>query len=115
VESWSRSSNLWVRRASAVSFVKPAGKSRYLDHAYRIATVLLPDAHDLIHKACGWLLREAGIADAARLERYLLEHSCAIPRTTMRYAIERFSEAKRQLILRKTRAAEGGHGIQALR
>ena len=110
VESWSNSPNLWVRRASAVSFVKPAGKGRYLEHAYRIVTVLLPDSHDLIHKACGWLLREAGKLDAARLERYLLEHGSVIPRTTVRYAIERFPESKRQRILQETRSAEAKPG-----
>jgi 3-methyladenine DNA glycosylase AlkD len=110
VESWSNSPNRWLRRASAVSLVKPAGKGRYLEHAYRIATVLLPDAHDLIHKACGWLLREAGKSDAARLERYLLEHRSAIPRTTVRYAIERFPESKRRRILQKTRSAEAKSG-----
>ncbi len=104
VESWNRSPNLWLRRASAVSFVKPAGKGRYLDHAYRSVTALLPDSHDLIHKASGWLLREAGKADILRLEKYLLEHGPAIPRTTVRYAIERFPKARRQMILQKTRA-----------
>jgi 3-methyladenine DNA glycosylase AlkD len=113
VESWSHSPNLWLRRASAVSFVKPAGKGRYLEHAYRIATVLLPDSHDLIHKACGWLLREAGKSDAARIERYLLEHGAAIPRTTVRYAIERFPESKRLLILQKTDSAEAKRGSAA--
>ena len=112
VESWSTSSSLWLRRASAVSFVKPAGKGRSLEHAYRIATVLQPDSHDLIHKACGWLLREAGKSDAVRLERYLLEHGPAIPRTTVRYAIERFPESKRQRILQETRSAGARSGIQ---
>jgi 3-methyladenine DNA glycosylase AlkD len=72
----------------------------------------MPDAHDLIHKACGWLLREAGKSDAARLERYLLEHRSAIPRTTVRYAIERFPESKRQRILQETRSAEAMASIQ---
>src|ERR1700683_2225970 len=58
VESWRSSSNLWVRRSSIVAFVKHAGKRRHLDRAYRIVTALLPDSHDLIHKAAGWLLRE---------------------------------------------------------
>lgn len=112
VEFWNRSPNLWLRRASAISFVKPAGKGRYLEHAYRIVTALLPDPHDLIHKASGWLLREAGKADAARLERYLLEHRSAVPRTTVRYAIERFPASKRQLILQETRTAGARSGIQ---
>lgn len=107
VESWNRSPNLWARRASAVSFVKPAGKGRHLERVYRIVTVLLPDKHNLIHKASGWLLREAGKADGVRLERYLLENGPAIPRTTLRYAIERFPNAKRRQILEKTRTGNG--------
>ncbi len=103
VESWNRSPNLWVRRSSAVAFVKPAGKGRHLDRAYRVATALQADDEDLIHKACGWLLRECGKADAKRLESYLLEHGPAIPRTTLRYAIERFPEAKRRQMLEATR------------
>lgn len=105
VESWSRSPNLWVRRSSAVAFVKPAGKGCHLDRAYRIVAALQPDTEDLIHKACGWLLRECGKSDAKRLENYLLEHGPAIPRTTVRYAIERFPEAKRKRILEATRAS----------
>jgi 3-methyladenine DNA glycosylase AlkD len=103
VESWNRSPSLWVRRASAVSFVKSAGKGRDLDRAYHIATALQPDSHDLIHKACGWLLRECGKADARRLKKYLLLHGPAIPRTTLRYAIERFPAEERKRLLRDTR------------
>jgi 3-methyladenine DNA glycosylase AlkD len=103
VESWHDSPNLWVRRSSVVPFVKHAGKGRDLDRAYRIVTALLPDSHDLIHKATGWVLRECGKADAARLEKYLLEHGPSIPRTTLRYAIDRFPEAKRQRVLQKTK------------
>jgi 3-methyladenine DNA glycosylase AlkD len=104
-EGWHKSPNLWLRRASVVVFVKCAGKGRHLDRIYRMVTALLPDSHDLIHKACGWLLREAGKADARRLEKYLLRHGPAIPRTTVRYAIERFPEAKRRSILKHTRAS----------
>lgn len=103
VESWDRLPNLWVRRSSAVAFVNHVRKGRHLDRAYRIVMVLQPDGEDLIHKACGWLLRECGKADAKRLENYLLEHGPAIPRTTLRYAIERFSDAKRRHILAATR------------
>jgi len=104
-ETWRQATNLWVRRAGVVVFVKCAGKGRHLDRIYRIVTRLLPDSHDLIHKACGWLLREAGKADARRLEKYLLKHGPAIPRTTLRYAIERFPVEKRRRILERTRCA----------
>jgi 3-methyladenine DNA glycosylase AlkD len=103
VEKWRQSPNLWVRRAGVVMFVKCAGKGRHLDRIYRVVTALLPDSHDLIHKACGWLLREAGKADAGRLEEYLLKHGPAISRTTFRYAIEKFPERKRRRILEDTR------------
>lgn len=103
VQAWSNSPNLWVRRASVVSFVKPAGKGRHLNTAYQVVTSLLADREDLMHKACGWLLREAGKADPARLESYLLAHGPAVPRTTVRYAIERFPESRRRRILQKTR------------
>ena len=62
-----------------------------------------PVDDDLVHKANGWLLREAGKADPARLEKFLLAHGPAIPRTTVRYAIERFPEAKRKALLLKTK------------
>ena len=105
VASWRTHRNLWVRRASAVALIKPAVKTGgpALDAAYEVATALRGEPHDLIHKAVGWLLREAGRADADRLVRYLRAGGGAIPRTTLRYAIERFSPALRQDLLRETR------------
>ena len=72
VASWAVHRNLWVRRASAVTLVKLAARGLALDTAYGVASALQGDSHDLIHKAAGWLLREAGRTDARRLERYLL-------------------------------------------
>ena len=66
-----------------------------LDAAYDVARRLHADREDLIQKAVGWMLREAGKADPARLERYLRPNGPRIPRTTLRYAIERFPPAKR--------------------
>lgn len=111
IEGWKRSSNLWVRRAGVVSFVKPSGKGRHLDRVYRIVPSHFTDNHDLMHKACGWLLREAGKADAKRLERFLLRHGAAIPRTTVRYAIERFPEGRRRRILERTRFQIQGRSL----
>ncbi len=103
IKNWAESPNRWVRRASIVSFIKLARKSQYLDAVYDIARSHFGDADDLIQKASGWLLREAGKADSARLEKYLRRHGPAIPRTTLRYAIERFPESKRKALLLSTR------------
>jgi 3-methyladenine DNA glycosylase AlkD len=103
VAGWSRDRHLWVRRASAVGLLKLVGRGACLDLAYQVARDLHPDRHDLIQKAVGWMLREAGKSDPGRLERYLLKEGPAIPRTTVRYAIERFSPAKRRTLLAATK------------
>jgi 3-methyladenine DNA glycosylase AlkD len=103
VGEWTSSRNMWLRRAAVVTFVPLARKGMQLDRAYMIVEDLLDDVHDLMHKACGWLLRETGKADARRLEQFLLIHGPRIPRTTVRYAIERFPQRKRKSLLVKTR------------
>lgn len=103
VRRWTSSRDLWLRRAAVVTFVPLARHGVQLDQAYGMVEDLLDETHYLMHKACGWLLREAGKADAARLERFLLAHGPRIPRTTVRYAIERFPERKRKSLLAKTR------------
>jgi 3-methyladenine DNA glycosylase AlkD len=103
IKAWAFHPNRWVKRASLVSFIKLARKPMFLGPIYEISASIFPVDDDLIHKANGWLLREAGKADAARLEKFLLTHGPAIPRTTLRYAIERFPEAKRKAILLKTK------------
>jgi 3-methyladenine DNA glycosylase AlkD len=86
-----------------VSFIKLARKAEYLAPIYEVAGSVFDVDDDLVQKANGWLLREAGKADTARLERFLLDRGPAIPRTTLRYAIERFPEAKRKALLRRTK------------
>ncbi len=101
---WTRSRNRWIRRASAVSFVNLARRGQHLDAAYEVAVRLFPGKDDdLVHKANGWMLREAGDANPARLESFLLKHGPDIPRTTLRYAIEHFPEKRRKELLQKTR------------
>jgi len=99
MRAWSSHRNMWVRRASIVGLLAPMRKGQALDLVYEIAKRLHPDEHDLIHKAVGWALREAGKVDAMRLERYLRANVARIPRTTFRYAIERYPAAKRQDLL----------------
>ena len=103
MDAWSTHRNMWVRRASIVGLIPLARKGQALDRLYRIAKRLHADRNDLIQKAVGWALREAGKTDPARLERYLRANGPTIPRTTLRYAIERFPPAKRRELLRATR------------
>ncbi len=100
---WSKHRNMWVRRASIVGLIRLARRAQALDRVYEIAKRLHLDDEDLIQKAVGWALREAGKADMARLERYLRANGPAIPRTTLRYAIEHFPPAKRVALLEETR------------
>jgi 3-methyladenine DNA glycosylase AlkD len=103
LRTWARDRNMWVRRASVVGLIPLARKGLALDVLYDNARTLHADHEDLIQKAVGWALREAGKADASRLELYLRANGPAIPRTTVRYAIERFSPAMRVDLLRATR------------
>lgn len=100
---WSASPNVWVRRMSVVPLVPFARHGEYLEQAYATVWVLRDDPEDLLHKACGWLLREAGKTDAGRLERFLRKRGPALPRTTVRYAIERFVPGKRRQLLLTTK------------
>ncbi len=93
-----RSPVLWDRRIAVLStfaFIR-AGD---LDDALQLYALLLKDPHDLMHKACGWMLRELGKRDEARLLGFLQTHYATLPRTTLRYAIERFDAPKRKEFL----------------
>jgi 3-methyladenine DNA glycosylase AlkD len=104
IKAWAHHPNRWVKRAALVSFIKLARKAEFLPAVYEISASVFNVDDDLIHKANGWLLREAGKADPARLERFLLSRGPVMPRTTVRYAIERFPEAKRKALLVNTKS-----------
>ena len=89
------STNLWEQRIAMVTCWMLIRDNQY-DDALRLATILLPHPHDLIHKAVGWMLREVGKRDIDILEIYLDKHAKEMHRTTLRYAIEKMNEAKRQ-------------------
>ncbi len=96
-----RSRSLWERRIAIVATFAFIRQGQFED-TLRIADRLLGDPHDLIHKAAGWMLREVGKRDTAALERFLAPRQRTMPRTMLRYAIERFPETRRQAYLRGT-------------
>jgi 3-methyladenine DNA glycosylase AlkD len=100
---WTSSPNRWLRRAAAVCLVRPARNGQMLDEAYDVALRLCGDRDDLVQKATGWLLREAGKTDMARLQAFLRRHGPRLARTTVRYAIERFPAYERSRFLEETR------------
>lgn len=96
----SRSDNLWEQRIAIVTtlyFIRQGN----LKPTFEICEKLLDHPHDLIHKAIGWTLREAGKKDKPALEHFLSTHIRRLPRTALRYAIERFPEQERKEWLRK--------------
>jgi 3-methyladenine DNA glycosylase AlkD len=100
---WRVSRALYVRRASAVALIPLARRGAALDEAYGAALALAAEDHHLMHKAVGWLLREAGKTDPDRLDRFLRTHGRKLSRTTVRYAIERFPPARRRALLLATK------------
>ena len=96
-----KSGSLWERRIAIMATFHFIRKGQF-DETLRIALLLLNDREDLIHKAVGWMLREIGKRDVSREEGFLQDRYRQMPRTMLRYAIEKFPEAKRQAYLKGT-------------
>jgi 3-methyladenine DNA glycosylase AlkD len=95
----SKSKNLWERRISIMATFHFIKQDQFSE-TFTIAKTLLADEEDLIHKAVGWMLREVGKRHMPAEEKFLKEHYRKMPRTMLRYAIERFPETKRQMYLK---------------
>jgi 3-methyladenine DNA glycosylase AlkD len=95
-----KSDNVWKRRIAIMTTFRFIKNNEFED-ALNISEMLLKDKHDLIHKAVGWMLREIGKKDHKIEEQFLRKHYKAMPRTMLRYAIERFDVNKRRSYLRK--------------
>jgi 3-methyladenine DNA glycosylase AlkD len=95
---FAKSRDLWKRRIAILATFSFIRQNDFLD-ALKISKILIADDHDLIHKAVGWMLREVGKRNLSAEEKFLLQYYKKMPRTMLRYAIERFPEVKRQRYL----------------
>jgi len=101
LDSLARSNHLWTQRVAMVSTFAFIQEGQTAD-TFRIANILLSHSHDLMHKAVGWMLREAGKRDGFALRRFLQTRYEKMPRTMLRYAIEKFPDEERKRYLART-------------
>ena len=96
LKSWTKSENRWLRRAAAVTLILPARKGRFLEDVFEIADSLLLDSDDLVQKGYGWMLKEASRRHQQEVFHYVLSKRAVMPRTALRYAIEKMPEDLRK-------------------
>jgi 3-methyladenine DNA glycosylase AlkD len=89
LKNWARSANRWVKRASAVTLIIPARKGRFLDDILEIADILHSDNDDMVQKGYGWMLKAASQAHLQEVFNYVMSKKSTMPRTSLRYAIEK--------------------------
>lgn len=91
---------LWDNRIAIVSTYAFIRKGQ-LEDTYALSDIMMQHPHDLMHKAIGWMLREAGKRDSERLYDYVMSHRADMPRTMLRYAIEKFSPKERAILMKR--------------
>lgn len=89
LKEWARSDNRWTKRAAAVTLIIPARKGMFLQDIFEIADILLYDPDDLVQKGYGWMLKAASEAHQEEVFDYVMSKKATMPRTSLRYAIEK--------------------------
>lgn len=101
IKIWAHSHNRWLRRASAVILIYSVRKKRMLREAFVIADLLLVDDDDLVQKGYGWMLKEASNRYPMKVFTYVMKHKHTMPRTALRYAIEKLSPSLKIKAMKK--------------
>jgi 3-methyladenine DNA glycosylase AlkD len=101
LKEFAHAENRWVKRAAAVSLIVPARKGLFLTDIFEIADILLLDSDDLVQKGYGWMLKAASQAHQQAVFEYVMSKKAVMPRTALRYAIEKMpEELKKQAMLK---------------
>ncbi|MBN1432905.1 MAG: DNA alkylation repair protein [Methanomicrobiaceae archaeon] len=101
LKEWAKSKNRWLRRAAAVSLIVPAKKGKFLDDIFEISDILFEDGDDMVQKGYGWLLKDASITRMNDVFEYVIKNKKRMPRTALRYAIERMPGEMRAEAMKK--------------
>jgi 3-methyladenine DNA glycosylase AlkD len=101
LKQWAKSSNRWLRRAAAVTLIIPAKQGKFLKDILEIAEILLTDSDDLVQKGYGWLLKDASVRHQSEIFDYVMKNKKIMPRTALRYAIERMPKELKQKAMTK--------------
>jgi len=98
---WRKSKNRWVRRGSAVCLIMPARSRLLLEEVFRTADELLMDSDDMVQKGYGWMLKEAANEFEDEVFAYVMKHKDRMPRTALRYAIEKMPPARKKQAMKR--------------
>lgn len=101
LKSWTSSDNRWLRRAAAVTLILPARKGKFLGDVFAISDRLLRDKDDLVQKGYGWMLKEASKLHLQEVFDYVMKNKQDMPRTALRYSIEKFPGDLRALAMQR--------------
>jgi 3-methyladenine DNA glycosylase AlkD len=101
LKAWTKSENRWLRRASAVTLILPARKGKFLNDIFEICDSLLSDEDDLVQKGYGWLLKETSKTHQKQVFEYLIKNKKEMPRTALRYAIEKLPKDLRDIAMKR--------------
>jgi 3-methyladenine DNA glycosylase AlkD len=101
LETWTRSENRWMRRASAVSLIIPARQGMFIEEVFKIAGLMISDRDNMVQKGYGWMLKSASQAHQKEVYDFVQAHKRLMPRTALRYAIEKMPEGLRKLAMEK--------------
>ncbi len=101
LKEFAKSENRWMRRAAAVTLIIPARKGKFLNNILEISDLLLLNRDDLVQKGYGWMLKAASQAHQKEIFNYVLSKKAIMPRTALRYAIEKMPEELKAIAMKK--------------